>query len=75
MTGGLHPETELYLGLVHFTDGLEGTRKRMATAEKVVMAFGIGTECGLGQRPAETVVPLLALHRAAADGATGGQVD
>ena len=22
----LHPETELYLGLVHYTDGIEGTR-------------------------------------------------
>jgi hypothetical protein len=27
-----HPETELYLGLVHFTDGVEGTRRRIATA-------------------------------------------
>ena len=69
----LHPETELYLGLVHYTDGVAGTRKRMAIATKFVTDFGIGTECGLGQRPAETVAPLLAVHRDAADGATGGR--
>jgi hypothetical protein len=67
----LHPETELYLGLVHLTDGVAGTRRRMAAAARVVEGFGIATECGLGQRPAETVEPLLAVHRDAADGASG----
>lgn len=64
----LHPETEIYLGLVHYTDGIEGTRRRMDAAARVVAAFGIGTECGLGRRPAETVAPLLAIHREAAEG-------
>lgn len=68
----LHPETELYLGLVHYTDGVEGTRRRMAAAARVVEEFGIGTECGLGRRPAETVAPLLAVHREAAEGASRG---
>lgn len=67
----LHPETELYLGLVHYTDGVGGTRRRMEAAARVVKAFGIGTECGLGRRPAETVAPLLAVHRAAADAPPG----
>ena len=30
----LRPETELCLGLVHYTDGVEGTEKRLATAKK-----------------------------------------
>lgn len=62
----LAPDTELYLGLVHFTDGLPGTRRRMATASRHREAFGIATECGFGRRAPETIVPLLELHAAAA---------
>lgn len=58
----LHPETELYLGLVHFTDGVEGARKRIAAAQRAVAEFGIATECGLGRRPAETIPDLLRIH-------------
>jgi|SRR5579859_2049299 len=61
------PETELYLGLVHMTDGLDGTRKRINVAARTVGGFGIATECGLGRRPADTIVPLLDLHREAAE--------
>jgi len=61
----LPPQTELYLGLVHYTDGVEGTRKRIATAARHRAAFGIATECGLGRRPPETVEPLLRIHLAA----------
>jgi len=58
----LHPETELYLGLVHFTDGVEGTRQRIATAVQYVPTFGVATECGLGRRPPETIATLLRIH-------------
>jgi hypothetical protein len=58
----LHPETELYLGLVHFTDGVEGTRQRIATAVQYVPTFGVATECGLGRRPPETIADLLRIH-------------
>jgi hypothetical protein len=58
----LHPETELYLGLVHFTDGVEGTRRRIAAAQKVVADFGVATECGMGRRNAETIPELLRIH-------------
>lgn len=58
----LHPETELYLGLVHYTDGVEGTRKRIEAAQKVVPQFGVATECGLGRRPPETIPALLEIH-------------
>lgn len=56
------PETELYLGLVHRTDGAEGAARRIAAAKKAHPSFGVATECGLGRRPAEHVEPLLALH-------------
>jgi hypothetical protein len=58
----LHKETELYLGLVHYTDGTEGTKQRIATAEMYVSEFGVATECGLGRRPAETIPNLLRIH-------------
>ncbi|MSQ70674.1 MAG: hypothetical protein EXR27_05195 [Betaproteobacteria bacterium] len=58
----LRPETELCLGLVHYTDGLEGTRKRLATANKYASGFSVGTECGLGRRPPETIAALLKIH-------------
>ena len=45
----LHPETELYLGLVHAKDGVEGTKKRIETAKKHVPAFGIASECGISR--------------------------
>jgi hypothetical protein len=62
----LEPGTELYLGLIHMTDGIEGTRRRIAAAERAVSDFGVATECGLGRRPPEQLDPLLALHREAA---------
>jgi hypothetical protein len=61
----LAPETELYLGLVHYTDGVEGTRRRMATADRHATGYGIGTECGFGRRAPETIRPLLEIHREA----------
>lgn len=58
----LKPHSELCLGLVHFTDGVAGTRKRLAAAEKVVKNFSIGTECGFGRRRPETIPELLRIH-------------
>ncbi len=55
--------TELYLGLVHRTDGLAGAQRRLAAAKRVVSDFGIATECGFGRRPPETVSDLINLHR------------
>jgi len=59
----LKPGTELYLGLVHFTDGLEGAKRRIAAAKSAVSDFGIATECGMGRRKPETIRDLLKLHR------------
>jgi len=63
----LSPETELCLGLVHYTDGIEGTRRRIDTAKKYVRDFAVGTECGLGRRDPKTIPELLQIHMAASD--------
>jgi hypothetical protein len=60
-------ETELYLGLVHATDGLAGARRRMRGAAAYRERFGVGTECGLGRRDPDTVPALLRLHREVAE--------
>ena len=54
--------TELYLGLVHRTDGIDGARRRLAAAKQIVSDFGVATECGFGRRPPETVPALIDLH-------------
>jgi hypothetical protein len=60
--------TELYLGLIHLTDGIEGAKRRAAAAKRVVSDFGIATECGFGRRPPETIPDLIRLHRVVAQG-------
>jgi len=66
---GLHlkPDTELYLGLVHYTDGVEGTNRRINAAQRVRPSFGVATECGMGRRPPETIEGLLKIHAEVAD--------
>ena len=58
----LCPETELCLGLVHYTDGVEGTKRRLATAQRYAADFSIATECGFGRRKPETIPQLLRIH-------------
>lgn len=65
------PQTQLYLGLVHLDDGLEGAQKRVAAATPVAREFGVATECGFGQLSPEQVLELLRLHAEVAD-AVGG---
>ena len=59
--------TRLYLGLVHYTDGLDGTRRRMDVASAVYPHFGIATECGLGRRVGQDIPALLRIQAQAAD--------
>ena len=63
----LRPETELCLGLVHYTDGVAGTLKRLATATAHVDTFSIATECGFGRRDPRTIPELLCIHAEVAD--------
>ena len=58
--------TAVYLGLVHFTDGIDGTKKRIALAKNFLDQFGVATECGFGRRDPHTTRSLLELHRQAA---------
>jgi SAM-dependent methyltransferase len=59
----LRQETELYLGLVHLTDGVEGTQRRIQAARRFVPEFGVATECGWGRRAPQTVAALLEVHK------------
>jgi hypothetical protein len=63
----LRPETELCLGLVHYTDSIPGTKQRLATAKKYAEKFSIATECGFGRRDPRTIAELLRIHAAIAD--------
>lgn len=63
----LPPGTELYLGLLHPADGIEGAAHRIALARREIGDFGIACACGFGRMPAEKVRPLLELHRRAAE--------
>ena len=58
--------TRLYLGLVHYTDGVEGTRRRLESASTAYSDFGIATECGMGRRVGQDIPALLRIHAAAA---------
>ena len=52
---------------MHYTDGIDGTRQRLATAEKYAKDFSIGTECGFGRRDPATLPELLRIHAEVAD--------
>lgn len=57
--------TELYLGAIH-GDGIEATKKRIATASKYISDFGIATECGIARcRTPEIVRSLLEIYAGA----------
>jgi methionine synthase II (cobalamin-independent) len=55
--------TQLYLGVVHAKDGVEGTRARIAAAQRYVSDFGVATECGMARARSEEIVrSLLTIH-------------
>jgi hypothetical protein len=55
--------TELYLGVVHAGDGVEGARARIDAARRYAPPFGIATECGMARARTEaTVRSLLSIH-------------
>ncbi|MFT4233320.1 MAG: hypothetical protein QM606_11180 [Leucobacter sp.] len=59
--------TELYLGLVHREDGVEGAERRIEAAVRhVSRPFGVATECGFGRAPEGAAIPLFETHRAVA---------
>jgi len=62
----LAPQTQIALGLVHLTGGLDSIKQRMATARRYLGGYAIATECGFGRRPPETIPALIQLHADAA---------
>lgn len=63
----LPAHTRLVIGLVHYTDGVEGTRRRISLAERFVKDFDVATECGFGRRDPATIPELLRIHREVAE--------
>jgi hypothetical protein len=63
----LGSESKVALGLIHYTDGVEGTARRLAVAKKYLKDFMVSTECGFGRRSPETVPELLRIHATVAD--------
>jgi hypothetical protein len=64
-------DARIFLGLIHYDDGVEGTRARIKTAKKHLADFGVATECGFGRRRPETLTELLRIHREVADQPAG----
>ena len=58
-------DATLYAGLLHLTDGVEGSLKRAEILQRHYNGpFGVATECGIGHRPPDhTLDRLLTLHR------------
>jgi len=61
----LHPETKLYLGLVHYDDAA-GDAARIAAARRHVRIDGVATECGMARGDPARLPSLLAAHVRAA---------
>jgi len=57
----LHPETELYLGLVH-RDDMAGNAARLSAARRHVRVDGVATECGMARGDPAGFPALLAAH-------------
>jgi hypothetical protein len=61
----LHPETELYLGLIHYNDA-QGDAARLAAARRHAQVDGVSTECGMARGDPARLPSLLAAHTRAA---------
>lgn len=59
----LPASTELYLGLVHREDGVQGAERRIGAALRHTPRFGVAGECGLGRAGEENTQGLLDTHR------------
>jgi hypothetical protein len=66
-----HPGPKVFLGLIHYSDGLDGAMRRAAVASEFLPDFGVATECGWGRRPAWQVPELITLHRRVIEGRAG----
>jgi hypothetical protein len=67
----LHPETELYLGLIHHDDAA-GDAVRITAARRHARVDGVATECGMARGDPARLPSLLAAHVHAAHSAAAG---
>jgi methionine synthase II (cobalamin-independent) len=71
----LSPGTEIYLGLLHAADGVEGAMRRIALAHNYVPQFGVATECGFARaRKPDLVRKLIDIHAGATAEPPDGQI-
>ena len=63
--------TDLYLGLMHREDLVEGALRRIAVAQRYVDRFGVATECGFGRAPASATEPLFRAHAEVVEASRG----
>jgi len=61
----MHPETQLYLGLIHHDDAA-GDAARLAASRRYARVDGIATECGMARGDPARLADLLAAHARAA---------
>jgi SAM-dependent methyltransferase len=59
----VRPETRLYLGLLHPSDGLVGASARIVAAQRFVHDFGVATDCGWARHRPQDVEALIRLHQ------------
>ena len=61
-------DAELYLGLVHREDGVDGAARRIEAAGRHVEEFGVATECGIGRAAQDATADIFRTHVAVAAG-------
>jgi hypothetical protein len=60
-------DTDVYLGIVHHTDGVEGFQERAALARSFLPSFGVSSVCGYGRIEPAELPHVLAVHRSCAE--------
>jgi hypothetical protein len=56
-------DVDVYLGIIHHTDGVDGFVRRMDMARRYRERFGIGSVCGYGRVDPAELAHILAVHR------------
>jgi hypothetical protein len=56
-------DTRVYLGIVLPIDGVDGLRRRYATASKYLENFGVAMYCGFGRQPGQDGMQTMREHR------------
>jgi hypothetical protein len=65
------PDTRVYLGIVLPIDGVQGLRRRHATASQCLDDFGIAMYCGFGRQPGEDGMETMREHRRVVEAVVG----